>query len=518
MFSITAKAAEPAFGNPVFPGWYADPEGIVFGHRFWIYPTYSAPYDSEVFFDAFSSRDLVQWTKHERVPELKEVKWLRRALSAPSVIAEDGNHFPHILTEHSLDDVRFKLGAIPPPAIDDLAAVARLKLVSGRMDPNSGVLEVLADGKLPGGDDEPRSNFFFANSREPSRLTIDLEKPATVRGVTTYSWHRDSRAGQRYRLYGADGAAASFMAAPNAGANPADAGWTLLGKVDTSEKGGGQHAVGIFGRNGRPLGTFRHLLLEVFPNEDSRGFGNTFFSEIDVIAADDSAPCRTDSVGRMVFEREGIQITLDATASPDLLPWFREKAVPAMLEWYPKIARLIEIPDKTPPAPKEFRIELREGRILPGRDGIPGYASGDRIVVSSKFMRDQLHGEALGCLIHEMVHIIQFGSGRGAHRSVPSWFSEGATDYIRWFLFEPEKNGAVIHQPDRARYHDSYRVTANFIDWVIRNHAPDLLARAHVAIQAGYSDDLWTEWTGKTVAELESEWKADLKAVLKPTP
>ena len=54
-------------GNPIFEGWYADPEGIVFGDEYWTYPTYSAPYDDLIFMDAFSSKDLVNWTKHPRV-------------------------------------------------------------------------------------------------------------------------------------------------------------------------------------------------------------------------------------------------------------------------------------------------------------------------------------------------------------------------------------------------------------------------------------------------------------------
>src|SRR6476659_886295 len=45
-------------GNPIFPGWYADPEGVVFGNNYWVYPTYSAAYDQQVFLDAFSSPDL----------------------------------------------------------------------------------------------------------------------------------------------------------------------------------------------------------------------------------------------------------------------------------------------------------------------------------------------------------------------------------------------------------------------------------------------------------------------------
>jgi hypothetical protein len=69
-------------GNPVFPGWYADPEGIIFQNKYWIYPTYSAPFDKQVFFDAFSSPDLVHWTKHERILDTARVKWARRAMWA----------------------------------------------------------------------------------------------------------------------------------------------------------------------------------------------------------------------------------------------------------------------------------------------------------------------------------------------------------------------------------------------------------------------------------------------------
>ena len=54
-------------GNPVFPGWYADPEAAIFGNRYWIYPTYSAKYNEQVFFDAFSSDNLITWTKHSRI-------------------------------------------------------------------------------------------------------------------------------------------------------------------------------------------------------------------------------------------------------------------------------------------------------------------------------------------------------------------------------------------------------------------------------------------------------------------
>lgn len=88
-----AADALPRSGNPIFPGWYADPEGIVFGDRYWIYPTFSARYDDQLHFDAFSSPDLVRWTKHPRVLEREAISWARRAMWAPSIIQHQDRYF-----------------------------------------------------------------------------------------------------------------------------------------------------------------------------------------------------------------------------------------------------------------------------------------------------------------------------------------------------------------------------------------------------------------------------------------
>ena len=96
-FAICLQAQEnkpqDKSGNPVFPGWYADPEGIIFDRRYFIYPTYSAPFDKQVFLDAFSSTDLVNWTKHSRILDTASVKWARRAMWAPSVIEKQGKYY-----------------------------------------------------------------------------------------------------------------------------------------------------------------------------------------------------------------------------------------------------------------------------------------------------------------------------------------------------------------------------------------------------------------------------------------
>ncbi len=80
-------------GNPILAGWYADPEAHVFEREYWIYPTYSAPYGAQTFLDAFSSSDLVTWTKHPHVLDTARVTWAKRAMWAPSIIEKDGSYF-----------------------------------------------------------------------------------------------------------------------------------------------------------------------------------------------------------------------------------------------------------------------------------------------------------------------------------------------------------------------------------------------------------------------------------------
>ncbi len=102
-------------GNPVIPGWYADPEGVVWGNRYWIYPTLSLlsgndsikyekdlnrvidavnqDYRIQTHMDAFSSDDLVNWTRHPEVLSIDNVKWAEFALWAPSVIHANDRYY-----------------------------------------------------------------------------------------------------------------------------------------------------------------------------------------------------------------------------------------------------------------------------------------------------------------------------------------------------------------------------------------------------------------------------------------
>jgi beta-xylosidase len=80
-------------GNPVLSGWYADPEGAIFGTEYWIFPTCSARYGEQVFLDAFSSPDVVHWTKHSHILDTNAVFWARRAMWAPAIAEKGGKYF-----------------------------------------------------------------------------------------------------------------------------------------------------------------------------------------------------------------------------------------------------------------------------------------------------------------------------------------------------------------------------------------------------------------------------------------
>ncbi|MBQ1254122.1 MAG: glycoside hydrolase family 43 protein [Alistipes sp.] len=92
LFAVTSYGQKSA-GNPVFEGNYADPEGVIFGKTYWIYPTYSAPFRQQLHFDCFSSKDLVNWTKHERIIDQSSISWLRLALWAPAALEKDGKYY-----------------------------------------------------------------------------------------------------------------------------------------------------------------------------------------------------------------------------------------------------------------------------------------------------------------------------------------------------------------------------------------------------------------------------------------
>ena len=281
---------------------------------------------------------------------------------------------------------------------------------------------------------------------------------------------------------------------------------------------GGQYGVAVSDPAMGTLGDYRYLLLDIVCTEDQDAFGNTFFSEIDVVSAlgppPEPATARTDEPILLSFEASGgkYKFTIDATVAPDLAEWADAQLRPVVQEWYPKLVAMLPSDGFEAATQITFRFRTDMG-------GTPASAGGNRVNLNADWFRRELRREALGCVVHEMVHLVQdYGRARrstpGATRA-PGWLVEGITDYIRWFLYEPESKGAEITERNlaRATYDASYRITGNFLNWVTQTHDRGIVAKLNAAAREGrYSRTLWEDWTGKTLDALGEEWKRSNEA------
>jgi hypothetical protein len=247
----------------------------------------------------------------------------------------------HNDNEHA--SAAFKFKTVPPPSKSDTATKAKFSIVDGDRDENGGDVDKLNDGKGPTEEDQPSENFFFNAGTEGGRLAADLGSVIEVKQVNTYSWHPNTRGPQVYKLYASDGQAEGFKARPQNGTDPEKAGWKLVAKVDTRPKEGdpgGQYGVSVSESEGS-LGKFRYLLFDAARTEADDDFGNTFYSEIDVIAKDEAtgtAASAANAPGAPFIIRstdDYCEISIDTAGAPDLTDWAEKKLAPVLAEWYP---------------------------------------------------------------------------------------------------------------------------------------------------------------------------------------
>jgi len=416
----------------------------------------------------------------------------------------------------------FKFKQVPSPATGDAAEKATVTVLSGRGDGNGGDTSVLHDGRVPSEADEPDANFFFNAGTDGGRLLFDFGRVVEVKQINTYSWHPGTRGPQVYTLYASDGGGAGFKARPQADEKPDQCGWKRLALVDTRPKEGepdGQYGVSIADTEGT-LGRFRYLLFAISRTEDADAFGNTFYSEIDVIEqGGDVTPIATAQPAAAPFTIKApdgsCEISIDTSQAPDLREWAETKLAPVLAEWYPRLCKLLASDDYT--APRHFSVKIKPGQ------GVAA-TGGTSVTANANWLKRELNREAVGALLHEEVHVVQ-QYGRGRRRDpdatrTPGWITEAIPDYIRWFKYEPQSHGADIVWMRRQRnftprYDASYRVSGNFLDYVSRTYDTNLVTKLNALCRNHrYTEEFWKNCTGKSLTELADEWKAGIEKQL----
>ncbi len=374
------------------------------------------------------------------------------------------------------DAFRFKTVPSPRPS----AARAATLSTSGDVDPNSASVEVVHDGRLPDSEDQPDANFFFGSGNQMSRLRFDFGKAIPIKEVDTYSWHSDTRAPQVYRLWGLESTD-----------HPGD--WKIIAEVDTRSRfgdAGGQYGVKVAAGDGI-IGRYRFLVLDIAPTESDDAFGNTFYSEIDVVDAD-AAPTAVPQTSTRTshYDRQGVHLTLtDDSPGFDLRE--KDRLVDTFFTVYPRMEA-----EFNHDAPKIVRILLD-----PNYHGV-AQAEGPQIRCNPAWFVS--HPEDLDVLTHEGMHVVQH-----YRQWDPGWITEGIADYAR-ATFGVNNRAADWTMPEydsKQSYKDAYRVTARFFVWLEKHVKPGVVVTLDQAMrEARYTPEFWTRQTGKSVDELWQDY------------
>ena len=190
-----------------------------------------------------------------------------------------------------------------------------------------------------------------------------------------------------------------------------------------------------------------------------------------------------------------IEFIVDVSDAPEMRAW-TEKVARVCERAYPMINEELKSDGFRPR--HTIRLTLKNDYR-----GVAA-AGGSRITGSVKYFK--AHPDDVGAMVHETVHCVQ-SYRRGNN---PGWLVEGIADYIRFFKFEPGKLKPL--SPERARYNGSYRVTAAFLAFVCDKYDKEFVRKLNAVMRDGkYKEDVWKELMGKTVQELEGEWKASLR-------
>ncbi len=193
--------------------------------------------------------------------------------------------------------------------------------------------------------------------------------------------------------------------------------------------------------------------------------------------------------------RYPVEFAVDIADAPEMKDW-ADKAARNSERWYPRICEAFRTDgDK----PISFIVMV----ITPKYDGV-AMAGGGKITGSAKYFKD--HPNDLGAMIHETVHVVQHYRGRNN----PGWLVEGVADYFRFFIYEPGKAGPV--NPKRAHYNDSYRTTATFLAYLTDKYDKEIVPKLNRLMREGkYKEEVFREFTGKSVGELGEEWLASIR-------
>ena len=208
---------------------------------------------------------------------------------------------------------------------------------------------------------------------------------------------------------------------------------------------------------------------------------------------------KIDSAPQLATFKYPVEFVLDYSDAPE------------MKEWIEQCARICErqytMINEQLPSEGFKPAHLVKMSLKTSYRGVAA-TGGTNITGSAKYFKN--NPKDFGAMVHETVHVVQAYRGRRSGNPNPGWLVEGIADYVRFFVYEPGKAGRM--NPDKVHYNQPYRPAATFLNFVTEKYDKDLVKKLNAAMRQGkYNDELFKDYTGKTVEELDKEWIASLK-------
>ncbi len=206
----------------------------------------------------------------------------------------------------------FVFSTVPSNSSTDLAHGLTFAVLAGSPHKASGPIKVLTDGPAQKNWDHVSASFFATDDTTNIRIQVKLKTIHDIGQINTYSWHRNSRSRQQYRVYAAlapGNSAPNFTAASfQNDAALANLGYKAVASADTGSHSGGQAGVSVAGK----IGLNQYILFDIKPHSLSSVQRATFFGEIDIVRA---CPAGSNNYGTGLTGKNGVP-TLTASAPP----------------------------------------------------------------------------------------------------------------------------------------------------------------------------------------------------------
>jgi RNA polymerase sigma factor (sigma-70 family) len=201
-----------------------------------------------------------------------------------------------------------------------------------------------------------------------------------------------------------------------------------------------------------------------------------------------------DSYPPVAIFKNPLEIVVDVTDAPQMREWAAE-AARTCERAYPMVCEELQSDGFTTGNVLTLALKNDFNGVAAIRNGY--------ITASVKYFQNR--PDDYGALVHVMSYSVQNYNSR----KNPRWLVAGIADYVRFFKYEPGKLGPI--DPQRAKYQGSSRETAAFLAFLVKRYDSELVRKLNTLMRQGdYTDDIFKNLTGKTLDELEKEWRATL--------